>query len=674
MSVRKHQPYVPETLKMRELTLRAVLIGLVLTIVLGGANAYLGLKAGMTIAATYPAAVIGMAALRLFKGSILEENITRTAGTIGESVAAGAIFTLPAFVIAQAWPTFNSPDAYWKSTALMLTGSVLGVLFISLVRRGMVEDPELPFPESTAAAEIHKAGQMGASAAKHLFVNMGVGSLIYLGAMFRFFAVDKDFMIRIGEMGKSMVRVGGSGSEEIVKTGGTSLIAGPSISPAYMGVGYIIGPSLAALNFSGGVLAWGLLIPLIIFFLGPDLATYVPAAAEAESWSDMAYKVWLNIVRPIAVGGMLVGAAYTMFNMRKSIWTGLSRTVADLKESKDEDPGLGRTERYMSSKTVVSLIAITFVAMIGLYIYFAHDVTAGLIAAIVMLIAGFFFAVVSGSLVGLIGSSNNPISGLTLSTLIIAALLMVTFGVSGLSGVATVLGVAAVVCVSAAVAGELLQDFKVGYLLGGTPRNIQIVELIAVIVASLVMYFPLLILHQGNINAGGIGFGDRLLSAPQAGLMASLAEGIVGGEMAWPLVVVGIMMGFAMILLQVKSPMLVAVGMYLPLGTTFAIFLGGVIRWFSDSLAKKRNLNEAQVARVTNVGILTASGLIAGEALTALVEAAFNFWEWPIPRFMEEPSYFVGVAILLVLAFLMVRNPLANAGSPDEPAPPTAMV
>ncbi len=388
----------------------------------------------------------------------------------------------------------------------------------------------------------------------------------------------------------------------------------------------------------------------------------------------MANNVWLNIVRPIAVGGMLIGAAYTLFRMRAIIFGGLSRTFADLKQSGETAEEVSRTDRYMSSKTVVSLIGITFIGMIALYIYFAHDITAGLIAAGVMLIAGFFFATVSGSLVGLIGSSNNPISGLTLSTLIIAALLMVTFGVSGLSGVATVLGVAAVVCVSAAVAGELLQDFKVGYILGGTPRNIQIVELIAVVLASLIMYFPLLILHQGNINAGGIGFGDRVLPAPQAGLMASLAQGIVGGEMAWPLVIVGILMGFSMILLKVKSPMLVAVGMYLPLGTTFAIFVGGMLRWVSDTIARKRGLNEAQIARVTNVGVLTASGLIAGEALMGLVDAAFNFFEIPIPYFMEQPSYLAGLVVMVALSALMIRNPLANAGSPDEPAPPTAMM
>ena len=268
----------------------------------------------------------------------------------------------------------------------------------------------------------------------------------------------------------------------------------------------------------------------------------------------------------------------------------------------------------MSSKAVFGLIALMFVLMCVLYVRISGLVWPAILAAVVMLLVGFFFATVSGNLVGFIGSSNNPISGLTLSTLLIAALLMVALGVSGNSGVAAVLGVAAVVCVSSAVAGELLQDFK-GYILGGTPRRIQIAELIAVVVASLVMYWPLMLLHEANIKAGGIGFGDRQLSAPQAGLMATLAQGIVGGNMPWPLVVVGIFFGIAMIMMQVKSPMLVAVGMYLPFETTFAIFVGGVFRSLGDWLAKRGSLNEAQRARVENAGILTASGLIAGEAI-----------------------------------------------------------
>jgi len=275
----------------------------------------------------------------------------------------------------------------------------------------------------------------------------------------------------------------------------------------------------------------------------------------------------------------------------------------------------------------------------------------------------------------MIGSTNNPISGLTLSTLIIAALLMTSLGVAGQSGVIAVLGVAAVVCVSSAVAGELLQDFKVGYILGGTPRTIQIVELIAVTCASLVMFFPVMILHYGNIAAGGIGFGDPKLSAPQAGLMASLAQGIVGGEMAWPLVVVGILMGVVMIMLQVRSPMLVAVGMYLPLDTTFAIFIGGLIRWLTDSRAARKGYNPAQRTRVMNVGILVASGLIAGEALVGLVTAGYAFFKKEaLPAVFEHPSYLAGVVVLLLMAWALVWIPLRNAGSPDEPAPPAAMM
>ncbi len=674
MSESKFHPYVPPSVPMKEFTLRAVLIGLVMTVILGAANAYLGLRAGMTIAATYPAAVIGMAVLRLRGGTILEENVARTAGTIGESVAAGAIFTLPAFVIARAWPSFGFEYAYWKSTALMLVGSVLGVLFISLIRRGMVEDRELPFPESVAAGEIHKAGQRGAEAARHLFRNMFVGGAVYLAGIFKLFASEKDILLRIGELGRSMLRLGGPQSNQAVPTVGVTMISAPAISPAYLGVGYIIGPALAALNFSGGVLAWGLLVPLLIFFMGPQLATLLPPGATESSWEALASAVWLRIVRPIAVGGMLVGAAFTLFRMRTSLASGLARAFSDLKQSRAATAVLDRTEQQLSSRTVLTLMAAAFLAMIALYHYLSGNLAAALVASVVMLVVGFFFAAVSGSLVGLIGSSNNPISGLTLSTLIIAAVLMVSLGVRGTAGVATVLGVAAVVCVSSAVAGELLQDFKVGHILGGSPRAMQLCDLIAVVCASFVMYIPLLVLHEGNINAGGTGFGDRQLPAPQAGLMASLAEGIVGGEMAWPLVVVGIMMGLAMIMVRVRSPMLVAVGMYLPLSTTFAIFVGGVIRWLTDTLAARRRLNEAQRIRAENVGILVASGLIAGEALMGLVVATFRFFEWPLPEFPAAPSFLAGIAVLLLLAFQLIRTPLANAGRPDEPAPPAAMM
>src|SRR6202165_2467341 len=585
-TIRKHRPYVPETMEMKELTFRAIFLGLILTVVLGAANAYLGLRAGITIAATYPAAVIAMAVLRAWKGSLLEENIARTAGSIGESVAAGAIFTIPAFLLSRAWTSFRPGDAYWKSTALIMVGSILGVLFISLVRRVMVEDPELPFPESVAAAEIHKAGQRGAQAAKYLFWNIGVGGVGYLLGPFGLFSADQDFHPTVGTLGRSQVHLGTTGSSTVLPTGGTSMFAAPSVSPAYLGVGYIIGLRLASLQFAGGVLAWGLMVPVLIFLLGPQLKQYLPSDTPAN-WAAIAAGVWRFIVRPIAVGGMLVGAAYTLFNMRKSLTAGLGKAFSDLRQTADQRAKLSRTEQYMSSKAVFGLVALMFVLMCVLYVHLSGLVWPAILAAVVILVVGFFFATVSGNLVGFIGSSNNPISGLTLSTLLIAALLMVSLGVSGTSGVAAVLGVAAVVCVSSAVAGELLQDFKVGYILGGTPQKIQTAELIAVVVASLVMYFPLMLLHEGSIKAGGVGFGGPELPAPQAGLMATLALGIVGHDIAWPLVVVGILFGIAMIMVQVKSPMLVAVGMYLPFGTTFAIFVGGVFRSLGDSLGDR---------------------------------------------------------------------------------------
>ena len=674
-SATPHRPFVPENVSMKEFTVRAVMLGLIMTVVLGAANAYLGLHAGQTIAATYPAAVIGMAVLRAFKGStVLEENIARTAGSIGESVAAGAIFTLPAFLMAGSWTSFDPAHAYWKSTALTLTGGVLGVLFVSLVRRALVEDPTLPFPESVAAAEIHKAGQRGADAARYLFWSIGIGTGVQALGELALYAVDKTFLLRIGELGKTFVRLGTPTTRNVLQTGAVSTVAAPTVSPALIGVGYVIGPELAALNFSGSILAWGVLVPLMMYFLGPNLQNFLPPGSGDGGWADMAAAVWRYIVRPIAVGGMMVGAAYTLIRMGRKLTSSLGRAISEVRHGAPALESMARTERYMGSKTVLSLIFLVFLAMIALYFYISGLWLAAVIAAVVMLIVGFFFATVSGNLCGVIGSSNNPVSGLTLSTLIIAALLMVALGVSGPGGVAVVLGVAAVVCVSSAVAGELMQDFKAGYILGGTPRYIQIVELIAVVVASLIMYYPLYVLQQGNIKSGGTGFGDPHLAAPQAGLMAALAQGIVGGEMAWPLVIAGAFLGLMLIMVKVKSPMLVAIGMYLPFQTTAAIFVGGILRWLTDTLSRRAGNNEAQRTRVENVGILIASGLIAGEALTGLLFAYFRFRDIEVFQFFKDPSYVLGFAVMLLLGFIMVRLPLAKAGRPDEPAPPAAMM
>ena len=391
-------------------------------------------------------------------------------------------------------------------------------------------------------------------------------------------------------------------------------------------------------------------------------------------WAGQAGAVWSFIVRPIAVGGMLVGACFTLFRMRKSLGSGMARAVSDLKKTAAAHAGTARTERDLNAKFVFAGMFVVLISMIFLYKSYAAAWGPGIVAAIVMIVVGFFFAAVSGNLVGLIGSSNNPISGLTLAALVIAAILMVLMGVSGMPGVAAVLGVAAVVCISSAVAGEMLQDLKVGHILGGTPAKMQIGDFLGVAVASFALLPVLLLLNQANINGGGIGFGDRQLPAPQAGLMAMLAKGIVGGEMAWPLIGVGVLMGLALIMIEVRSPMLFAVGMYLPLETTFAIFIGGVIRWITDKIRDSKNFNDAQKARVENAGVLTASGFIAGEALMGIVIAVFKYKQWPLPVIFQHPNVVAGFIVLVILAVVMIRVPLANAGRPDEPAPPTAIM
>jgi putative OPT family oligopeptide transporter len=667
---KKFIPYVSAESNMAEFTLRALIIGLIMSVVLGAANAYLGLKAGMTIAATYPAAVIGMALLRIVKGSILEENFARTVGSIGESVAAGAIFTLPAFLIAGVWTEFFTWTHYFEATAIMFVGGVVGILFVTILRRVMVEDKELPFPESVAASEIHKAGRGGQSGAIFLFGAMALGALIQVLKQLHFFAEKWETFIAFAQKKIAI----GTGS---VDASGGAIISTPGVSPAYMGVGYIIGPQLASLNFAGGLLAWGLFVPMLLYFLGPELVASLQANGTTEiteeTWIGIGTQVWRNIVRPIAIGGMLMSAAYTLFRMRKSLGAGLSRAIGDVKKAASGSvTAESRTDKDMNFKWVFIGLFVASIFTFIIYNYFAQDILAAIVATVVMIIAGFFFSAVSGYLVGLIGSSNNPISGLTISTLIIAALLMVILGVKGMPGVAAVLGVAAVICVAAAVAGEMLQDLKVGHILGGTPWKMQVGDLFGVLVSSAVMFFPLLILHEGDIKSGGTGLGGAAYPAPQASLMAILAKGIVGGDMAWPLIIVGVIMAIGFILVKVKSPMLVCVGMYLPLETTFAIFIGGVIKGILEKISERKKMNEAQKARIENNGVLLASGLIAGEALIGLIFALFAVIEWQTPSVFQNPSFIVSSIVFLVVGYLLVKTPLSNAGSPDEPAPPSA--
>jgi len=661
MSDKAFQPYVPPEQSMKEISFKAILLGIIMAVILGAANAYLGLLVGMTVAATFPAAVIAMAVLRPLKGTILEENLARTTGAVGEALAAGAIFTIPAFLMTGVWTKFDLV----KSSLLMLVGGILGVFFIILVRRTLVEDAELPFPESVACAEMVKAGQKAGSNAAYMFWAMGLGGLIefftssngirvikpYINAVFKIPGLSK---IRyLNEDNVQVYPPADTPADQIAQLKGRIFVESPAANAAMTGVGYIIGPKLAALTFSGGVLGWLFLMPFMLFISGGDLNSIVSSIASTNAdwtWSEMAVSAYNALIKPIAVGAMLVGAFYTLFRMRKSLVTGIGRSISDVKRART---GGGeetiRTDKDLPFPSIVIAIIALIIPMIVLYNIFTHNIGSSLVSALVMVVMGLLFAAVAGYLVGIIGSSSNPISGLTLTTLLIAALMMVLMGQRGNEGIAAVLGVAAVVCCVAGVAGDMIQDWKVGHILGGTPWRMQIGGLIGVTAAALTLTFSLQLLH----NTMGIGSND--LPAPQAGLMAMMSKGIVGGEMAWPLVVAGMLLAIGLILIGSPSPMLIAVGMYLPFRATACIFFGGVLKYFLDSSVRKKKSSGKGKEIVENIGLLLASGLIAGQAIMGIITAAIKGAKVEMPESLNNP--WMALLIFFILGFILIYFP-----------------
>jgi len=681
------KPYVPSNKSMKEISFKAIFLGIILTVILGSANTYLGMTAGMTVAATFPAAVIAMAFMRLFKGNILEENMARTTGAVGEALAAGAVFVIPAFVMSGVWNKFQ----YLESTVLMLLGGILGVLFVILLRKTLVEDQSLPYPESKACAEIVKAGQHGATGAGLVFGTMGLAALIEFLKNSKGITIIKDVFKGFINLGVSKVSLLDSESKIIAikdkiatfTQKGSMVVQSPRSSPAFLGVGYIIGFRLAAITFSGGVFGWLFLMPIALFLMSGDLAYF----AENSDWVTIANSAYNAAVKPIAVGGMLVGSFYTLFSMRNSLITGLSKGFKDIKKAGASDNKVERINKDAPFGMVIMAILVLVFAMIIVFQQViktpANPAWGGaIVSAIVMAIAGFIFAAVAGYLVGIIGSSSNPISGLALSTLLISALLMVIIGLTGNAGIAATLAVAAVVACSTGVAGDMMQDWKVGHILGGTPWRMQIGGIIGVIGAALVLVLPIMLLDKVPGDPTAHAIGTENLPAPQAGLMSMMAKGIVGGEMAWPLVIAGMFFAVALILLSAPSPMLISVGMYLPFSTTFAIFIGGIVKYFMDKRTEKfgakkaeakklegkekTNFIDAMVAKAENYGLLLASGLVAGEALTGIllallvtIKVNLNELIGNVPSISESPLgvilYFV---VFIVLIWVLISIPL----------------
>jgi uncharacterized oligopeptide transporter (OPT) family protein len=534
-----------------------------------------------------------------------------------------------------------------------------------------------------AASEIHKAGQKGQGGSRFLLTGMGLGGLFAALTELKVLAAKWQASFGVGK--------------------GAILARGPEASPAFLGVGYIIGPKLAGINFSGGVLAWGLLAPALAFFL------HWNDAAPVADWGEEIVRVWRSYVRLIAIGGMLVGAFYTLFKMRQSLVEGIGRSFANLRRRQDA-AALPRTDRDLSIKWAILGISAVLAVVFFIFHWFAQDVVAAVTAAVLMIVLGFIFAAVSGYLVGIIGVSSNPTSGLTVTVLIAVAFLMVALGLEGPTGIAAVLGIAAFTCVSVSVAGEMMQDLKAGHILGCTPWRMQLGDIFGVTAAALSMFLVLSILHLGDIKSAvsaklaeletqkvesvvyegedpalerraygvaeiealapelqnellktNAGFGGNKIAAPQASLMAVVGRSIMEQKTEWILILIGMLMGLGFILMQVKSPMLVSVGMYLPIETSFAIFVGGVIKAILEGRGAAAKWGKEAKDRAENTGTLLASGLIAGEALTGILFAALAFADIEILAVFKEPSYLSSIASMAILGAFLVWVPRAAA-------------
>jgi putative OPT family oligopeptide transporter len=571
-----------------QLTLKAILLGIALAVILAGANAYLGLFAGMTVSASIPAAVISMGLLRLFRNSnILENNIVQTAASAGESVAAGAIFTLPALILLGYWQVF---DYFWVS-AIAGVGGLLGVLFTIPLRRSLIVEQDLPFPEGTATAEVLRVGD-----------NPGHGlRLLALAGL-------AGAVVKFAETG---LRLWPATAQTAVTTNAGSIFyAGTSLSPALLSVGYIVGLNIASLIFAGGLISWSVAIPIYsAWFLDPELAAQTSSV-------ELAYTIWSTKIRYLGVGAMLVGGIWALFSIRGSILTGV---LSGLTRDK---PTLA-TEQDLPMKYVLAGVALFVVPMFFLYQLIVDSVAVGLAMTLIMLVAGFLFSAVGAYMAGLVGSSNNPVSGITIATILCASLLLLWMtGVTEAAAAAAIM-MGAVVCCAAAIGGDNMQDLKAGHLLGATPWKQQLMQAIGVISAVLVMA-PIL-----NLLLGAYGIGPATaerpdsLAAPQATLMAAVAGGVLGGELPWGLISIGGLIGILIIGLDsilearkstIRAPVLaVAVGIYLPLELSVPIFFGGLIAWLVSRL--RRTTDGA------DPGILLAAGLITGEALAGICMA-----------------------------------------------------
>ncbi|WP_427340174.1 OPT family oligopeptide transporter [Caloranaerobacter sp. DY30410] len=582
----EYVPFIPANKVMPEFTATAIIIGFLMAIIFGAANAYLGLRVGMTISASIPAAVISMGIIRgiMKKESILENNMVQTIGSAGESLAAGAIFTLPALFIWSQELGMDAPNLF-RIIVISLIGGILGVLLMVPLRKALIvnEHGKLPYPEGTACAEVLVAGEVGGSKAKTVFMGLGIGALYkFIADGIKLFPSEIEWEI----------------------TGYKGAAIGGDVLPALLGVGFIIGPRISAYMLGGAVLGWLAIIPLIShlgeFITAPIYPAPVPIK-ELGYWG-----IWNYYIRYVGAGAVAFGGIISLIKSLPLIVRTFKEALGGFKAGFENKSNL-RTDQDMSMKLVVVGVIVLILIMI-----FTDIIPVGVMGAILIAIFGFFFATVSSRLVGLVGSSSNPVSGMTIATLLITSIIFKAIGFDGPAGMIGALSVGAVICIVAAMAGDTSQDLKTGFLVGATPRKQQYGELIGVIASGLVIGFILMLLN----NAWG--FGSSELPAPQATLMRLVVEGVMQGNLPWALVFTGVGIGVVIELMGI--PVLpVAVGLYLPIHLSTPIMVGGLLR----GILEKRKEAEAVIKEKIESGVLYSSGLIAGEGLLGILLAIF---------------------------------------------------
>ena len=610
------KPYIPADRVVPEFTATSLLIGILLAIVFGAANAYLGLRVGMTISASIPAAVISMGIIRVImrRDSILENNLVQTIGSAGESVAAGAIFTLPALFLWAEEGKIDSPSII-TIFLVAFVGGILGVCFMVPLRQALIveEHGTLPFPEGTACANVLLAGEEGGSNAATVFSGMGIA------AAFKFI-VDglKVIPADVAVAFKSF-------KGEI----------GMEVYPALLGVGYIVGPRIASFMFVGSIVGWLVIIPLICLF-GPDISLYPAEAGVTISQlfaEGGASAIWSNYVKYIGAGAIATGGIISLIKSLPLIISTFRDSMKSMKGS--QNGGTLRTDKDLPMGVILAgIVAMVFI------IWFVPAIPVNFLGALMIVVFGFFFATVSSRMVGMIGSSNNPVSGMAIATLLLATFAIKATGETGIDGMKGAIAIGSVICIVAAIAGDTSQDLKTGYLLGATPKTQQIGELLGVVVSGLAIGGVLYLLDAAW------GYGTAEVPAPQAGLMKMIVEGIMGGDLPWTLVFVGVFLALGLEILRIPV-MPFAIGLYLPIYLNTTIMIGGVVRMFMDG--RKKVDSKTKESQVTN-GTLYCAGMIAGEGLVGIFLAILAVAGISIPAFINLGN--IGGVVIMALMIL----------------------